>query len=83
MYKRKRRQPKITTKEKSYRFWNCGAEYICKIVAPVIIPDYKLKEVFDNTFVGKRDMSVITVPLAFKSLHDDISYTVVPVKEVN
>lgn len=80
---KKRKQPKVTTKEKNYRFWNCGVEYICNVIAPVSIPDYRLKEVFNRTFVGKKDMSVVTSPITnFRALHKDIDYTIKPVKEI-
>lgn len=82
MYK-KRKQAKLTVKDKSYRFWNCGIEYICKITSPTSIPDYRIKEVFDRTFVGKRNMSVVTKPMAFSSLSQDIDYIITPVKEAN
>lgn len=79
MYKKNNKKVKVTEKLVSFRFFNGGKQYVCCITAPINIPTYRLKEVFDNTFVGKK-----TLPenaSNFKKLDKDISYSIKTVKE--
>lgn len=79
MHKPKQKQIKSVIKEKSYRFWHSGIEYICIINSPDNIPDYRLREIFYKSFIGKDIDLSVKLPL-FKALSIDIDYTVVPVE---
>lgn len=81
MYK-KQKKIKQTIKETIFRFWNTGIEYFCIITSPTDIPKYRLKEVFDKNFIGKKDIYVLEHGISdFKKLSEDITYEVKPVKE--
>ena len=80
---KKRKQPKPQTKEVQFRFFNGGIQYICLITSPVTVENYRLKEVFDNTFVGLKEtqISILQTYTNFKRLHKDITFEVKTVKE--
>lgn len=78
MYKRKKRQE--TEKTKKYRYWNNGIEYFCIVKSPIQVPDYRIKEIIDKTFVGKIiDFDCIPSNL-FTKLNSEITYEIKPVK---
>lgn len=84
MYRtRKRKAPKVIEQTLNFRFFNGGQQYVCSVTAPIDIPKYRIKEVFDRTFVGKKatELSVLSSYTVFKALHRDISYTVQTIKE--
>lgn len=81
---KKQKKIKQTIKETIFRFWNNGIEYFCTITSPVDIPKYRLKEVFDKTFVGLKEprISILQSFTNFKKLSSDITYEIKPVKEI-
>lgn len=80
MYKRKKKIE--LEKTKTYRFWTGGIEYFCIVKSPIQVPDYKIKEIIDNTFVGKIiDFDHIPSSL-FTKLNPEITYEIKPVKGV-
>lgn len=81
MYKKKGKKVELT-KTKAYRFWNNKIEYVCNVVYPKDLQDYKVKEIVDKTFVGKIvDINNIPDNL-FGKLGREILYTIKPVKEM-
>lgn len=82
LFNNSKRKSKQIDKSVSYRFWNTGVEYMCNITAPVAIPNYRLKEVFDRNFVGKKDICQLTHGVhEFEKLSPSITYEIKPVKE--
>lgn len=81
-YNRKKTR-KPSTMHYQFRFFNGGIQYICLITSPVSVPKYRIKEVFDRTFVGKKELqlSVLSTYIDFKRLHEDITYEIQTVKE--
>lgn len=81
---RKPKKQKVTEKTKSYRFWNNGEEYICNVTCPVEVPDYRIKEAFNKTFVGKKANSIelLSSYACFKALSSSATCTVQRVKEI-
>ena len=81
--RKKQKKTKQTIKETIFRFWNNGLEYFCIITSPVDIPKYKLKEIFDRTFVGLKEprISILQSFTTFKEVNPDITYEIKPVKE--
>ena len=83
-FKSKKRKTfkKPTTKETVFRFFNNHIQYVCVITAPVFVEKYRLKEVFDNTFVGlKEDITKMPESNNFLKLHQEITYKVMTAKE--
>lgn len=83
-FNRKPKKQKVTEKTKSYRFWNSGEEYICNVTCPVEVPDYRIKEAFNKTFVGKKAASIdaLSSSTCFKALSSSATYTVQRAKEI-
>ena len=83
-FRRHKKRKEATEKTKSYRFWHGGEEYICNVTCPVEIPDYRIKEAFDKTFVGKKVNSIglLSSYVCFKALSSSATYTVQRVKEI-
>lgn len=81
--RKKQKKIKQTTKQTIFRFWNNKVEYFCIITSPVDIPKYRLKEIFDRTFVGLKEsqVSILQSYINFKQLDPDIIYEIKPVKE--
>lgn len=78
---KKRKPVKLKQKTKSFRFFNCGEQYVCTVTYPVDIADYRVKEAFDRAFVGKRDKTIIHNKSAFAGLSQYIEYEIKTVRE--
>ena len=82
MHKRQKKT-KQTIKQTTFRFWNNSIEYFCTITSSVNIPKYRLKEAFDNNFIGKKDINDLKYNVIdFKKLDPEALYEVKRVKEI-
>lgn len=79
-YNNKKKTIKLPTAEHVFRFFNNSIEYFCVIKAPVDIPKYRIKEIFDQNFVGKKIQNFDKVGNPFYKVSHDITYFVTPVK---
>ena len=79
--KQKRRQSKPVTKEVKFRFWNGGMEYFFKVIAPITVETYRLKEVFNRELVGVPVSNKASLQQSLNRLSTDITWEIYPVKE--
>lgn len=63
-------------KQVTFPFWNNGKEHKCVITTPSTIENYRLKEVFDNTFVCKKE-DTTKILNAFAVLDEKICYEII------
>lgn len=75
---KKRKQPKPTTQDFIFRFFQNQTQYICKITVSISVPKYRVKEIFDREFVGKKFMPSHN---PFFSIDTHAFYVVQTVKE--
>ena len=73
-----KQKKKITQafKQVSFPFWNNNKQYKCIVTSPINIENYRLKEVFDNTFVCKKE-DTTKILNAFASLDEKICYEII------
>lgn len=74
MKKNKKKQQKVETKITKFYFMNQGKSYTMLITSPIDVPVYRLKEIFNNNFVGKGS-SIIFDPTIFSKY--DATYIVI------
>lgn len=53
MKKQNQQKQEVEMKTTKFCFWNQGKSYTMIVTAPEDVPYYRLKEIFDNNFVGK------------------------------
>ena len=55
--KQKQQQDKKEVKMKvtKFYFWNQGKQFTISVTAPEDVPKYRLKEIVDKNFVGKKE----------------------------
>ena len=57
MKKQQKKQDKeIKLIEHKFLFWNQGKQITIAVTAPETVPKYRLKEVVDRTFIGKKEI---------------------------
>lgn len=79
--KRRKQKIKQTVKEHKFRFWNGGVEYFFKVVAPVSVEAYRLKEVFNRELVGVPVSNKASLQQSLNRLSTSITWEIYPVKE--
>lgn len=72
--KKKNKKKKEETKVTKFYFINQGKSYTMLITSPIDVPVYRLKEIFNNNFVGKGG-SIVFDPTIFSKY--DATYTVI------
>lgn len=76
----KKKRIQSPTQEHIFRFFNNSKEYFCAVTISISIPKYRVKEVFDRTFVGKKIQDFNKISNPFLALDEDASYLITPVK---
>mgnify|MGYP006916264419 CR=1 FL=1 len=55
MKKQKQNKKEVEMKVTKFYFWNQGKSYTMLVTAPDDVPQYRLKEIVDRNFVGKKE----------------------------
>lgn len=76
----KKKKVQSPTQELVFRFFNNSKEYFCAVTISINIPKYRVKEIFDRTFVGKKIQDFNKISNPFLVLDENASYLVTPVK---
>lgn len=66
------------TKVNKYYLFNQGKQYMLLVTSPIDVLPYRIKEIVDGNFVGKKE-AVTFNPDVFCKLNPDITYTVTEV----
>ena len=76
----KKKKVQLPTQEYIFRFFNNSKEYFCAVSISINIPKYRVKEIFDRTFVGKKTQDFNEISNPFLVLDENASYLITPVK---
>ena len=76
----KKKRSQSPTQEYVFRFFNNSEEYFCTVTISINIPKYRVKEIFDRTFVGKKIQDFSKIGNPFLALDEDASYLITLVK---
>lgn len=82
MYYKKNKRKEPTMYNTKFLFFNQGVQYACLVEAPITIPKYRLKEIVDRTFVGKKVDMTKAMANPFFKLSEDITYSIISVKDL-
>lgn len=66
------------TKVNKYYLFNQGKQYMLLVTSPVDVQPYRIKEIIEANYIGKKE-AVTFNPDVFAKLNTDITYTVTEV----